>query len=60
MSTITDFVLKFRASTQTHVVLIGADSFDATDTEAKARIAAFLQGLQKWGWTDGGNAVGRS
>src|SRR5262245_66651270 len=30
--------------------------FPADDPEAKARIAAFLQGLQKWGWTDGGNA----
>src|SRR5262245_52727392 len=29
--------------------------FPADDPEAKARIAAFLQGLQKWGWTDGGN-----
>jgi hypothetical protein len=29
--------------------------FPADDPEATARIAAFLQGLQKWGWTDGGN-----
>jgi putative ABC transport system substrate-binding protein len=27
----------------------------ADDREAQARIAAFLQGLQQLGWTDGGN-----
>jgi putative tryptophan/tyrosine transport system substrate-binding protein len=27
----------------------------ADDTEGQARIAAFLQGLQQWGWTVGGN-----
>jgi putative ABC transport system substrate-binding protein len=30
--------------------------FPADDPEAKTRIAAFLQGLQEWGWTDGDNA----
>jgi putative ABC transport system substrate-binding protein len=27
----------------------------ANDPEAQGRIAAFVQGLQQWGWTDGGN-----
>jgi putative tryptophan/tyrosine transport system substrate-binding protein len=27
----------------------------ADDPEGQARIAAFLQGLQQWGWTVGGN-----
>jgi hypothetical protein len=27
----------------------------ADDRQAQARIAAFLQGLQQLGWTDGGN-----
>ena len=27
----------------------------ADDPEGRARIAAFLQGLQQLGWTDGGN-----
>ncbi len=27
----------------------------ADDPEAQGRIAAFVQGLQQWGWTDGGN-----
>jgi ABC-type uncharacterized transport system substrate-binding protein len=27
----------------------------AGDAEGQARIAAFLQGLQQWGWTVGGN-----
>jgi putative ABC transport system substrate-binding protein len=29
--------------------------FAADDPEAKARVAAFVQGLQQLGWTDGGN-----
>jgi putative tryptophan/tyrosine transport system substrate-binding protein len=28
---------------------------DADDPEGQARMAAFLQGLQQWGWTVGGN-----
>jgi putative ABC transport system substrate-binding protein len=27
----------------------------ADDPEGQARVAAFLQGLQQWGWTNGGN-----
>ena len=27
----------------------------ANDPEAQGRLAAFVQGLQQWGWTDGGN-----
>jgi putative ABC transport system substrate-binding protein len=30
-------------------------AFTADDVESQARIAAFQQGLQKLGWTDGGN-----
>jgi putative ABC transport system substrate-binding protein len=29
--------------------------FTAQDPESKARLAAFFQGLQKWGWTEGHN-----
>src|SRR5436189_5724941 len=35
-------------------VLIGAAT-DADDTDARANIAAFLQVLQQFGWTDGRN-----
>jgi putative tryptophan/tyrosine transport system substrate-binding protein len=29
--------------------------YDETDSEAKARVAAFREGLEKLGWTEGGN-----
>ena len=32
-----------------------ADAFAADDPEAQARLAAFLQGLQQLGWTEGRN-----
>jgi ABC-type uncharacterized transport system substrate-binding protein len=30
-------------------------NFAASDPEGRARFAAFLEGLQQWGWTDGRN-----
>jgi putative ABC transport system substrate-binding protein len=36
-------------------VLLGAAT-DADDPDAQARLAAFVQGLQQLGWTDGRNA----
>src|SRR6516165_456083 len=48
--------LAARAQQSERVRRIGVlTAFTANDLESQARIAAFRQGLQELGWTDGGN-----